>query len=96
MLLLAFSVTNPEGSVLDETVHILSRHFDEHRECTQFIENWGDTIRNRGPRQVSELLKEGFEVKLTDVRCVPTPPKPKPVEEDEPEPEQLHSEDAHS
>ena len=96
MLLLAFSVTNPEGSILDETVHVLSRHFDERQDCETFIENWGDVIRNRGPRQVSELLKEGYSIDLTDVRCVetPPPPKPKPEELEEQEPEHVDSSDS--
>ena len=53
-------------------------------------------IRNRGPRQVSELLKEGYSIDLTDVRCVetPPPPKPKPEELEEQEPEHVDSSDS--
>ena len=78
MLLLAFSVTDPTGSVLDETVHVLSRHFDEKQDYDDFIFNWGDVIRTRGPEKVTELMKDDYEVKLLDVRCVEAPPKPSP------------------
>lgn len=82
MLLLAFSVTDPTGSTLDETVHVLSRHFDEKVECTDFVNNWGDVIRTQGPEKVTELLKEDYKVELLDVRCVEAPPKPEKVEEE--------------
>ena len=48
MLLLAFTVTDPEGEVRDEKVHVLSRHFDTQLECKQFVNTWEDTIRDRG------------------------------------------------
>lgn len=83
MLLLAFTVTNPEGSTLDETIHVLSRHFDEKIECETFIKDWDDTIRIRGPEKVAELLKDDYTVELTDVRCTPAPPEPVATERNE-------------
>ena len=47
MLLLAFTVTDPEGEVRDEKVHVLSRHFDTQLECKQFVDTWEDTIRDK-------------------------------------------------
>ena len=45
MLLLAFTVIDPDGVKMDEEVHILSRHFDDQQECKNFVVNCGDVIR---------------------------------------------------
>ena len=37
MLLLAFTITGPDGEIRDERVHVLSRHFDTQTECKEFI-----------------------------------------------------------
>ena len=37
MLLLAFTITGPDGEIRDEKVHVLSRHFDTQTECRDFI-----------------------------------------------------------
>ena len=41
MLLLAFTVIDPEGELRDEKVHILSRHFDTYSECKEFVNDSG-------------------------------------------------------
>ena len=89
MLLLAFTVMDPEGVTMDEEVHILSRHFDDQQECKSFVESWGDVIRHRGPRKVQEMVDNKYTVKLKYVGCVPSPDqeeleiKPLPEDEDE-------------
>lgn len=87
MLLLAFTVIDPDGVKMDEEVHILSRHFDDQQECKNFVVNWGDVIRHRGPRKVQEMVDNKYTVKLKYVGCVPSPDQKeleiKPAEEDE-------------
>ena len=87
MLLLAFTVMDPEGVTMDEEVHILSRHFDDQTECKDFVDAWGDVIRHRGPRKVQEMVDNKYTVKLKYVGCVPAPDqkvleiKPQPIDE---------------
>jgi hypothetical protein len=72
MLLLAFVVTDPNGSELDETVHILSRHFDEKVECETFIKDWENVIRVRGPEAEPDLYVEPdtpFEILKEEVKA---------------------------
>ena len=40
MLLLALTVTDPDGIERDEKFHVLSRHFDTKELCLEFIDNW--------------------------------------------------------
>ena len=67
MLLLAFMVIDPDGELRDEKVHILSRHFDTELECKEFVNNWGDTIRDRGLTTVQGMLADGWSVDLTHI-----------------------------
>ena len=48
MLLLAFTITGPDGETRDERVHVLSRHFDTQTECKDFIHSWSGSIKDRG------------------------------------------------
>ncbi len=73
MLLLAFMVIDPDGELRDEKVHILSRHFDTELECKEFVNNWGDTIRDRGLTTVQGMLADGWSVDLTHIGCTLSP-----------------------
>ena len=73
MLLLAFTVTDLEGEVRDEKVHVLSRHFDTQLECKQFVDTWEDTIRDRGLSTVQGMLADGWQVELTHIGCTLSP-----------------------
>jgi len=68
-LLLAFSLISPEGDVQDETIHVISRHFDAHEDCNEFISNWGEIIESRGTEKVNDLLKDGYKVELIKIGC---------------------------
>ena len=69
MLLLAFTVTDPEGFERDEKVHVLSRHFDTQLECKQFVDSWEETIKDRGLSSVQSMLADGWSVDLTHIGC---------------------------
>ena len=73
MLLLAFTVIDPEGELRDEKVHILSRHFDTYSECKKFVNDWEDIIRDRGLTTVQGMLADGWSVDLTHIGCTSTP-----------------------
>ena len=73
MLLLAFTVTGPEGFERDEKVHILSRYFDTQLECKQFIDNWEGLIRSRGLASAQDMLADGYKVELTYIGCALAP-----------------------
>ena len=74
MLLLALTVTDPEGFERDEKFHVLSRHFDTKAECIEFIDTWESIIRNRGKRIVNEMLDDGWSVEVSQIGCT-TPPE---------------------
>ena len=73
MLLLAFTLTEPNGFQRDEIVNVLSRHFDTKTECVEFVQDWEDTIRSRGLDAVEDMLKEGYKVDLVHVGCTEKP-----------------------
>ena len=73
MLLLAFTVTDPEGFERDEKVHVLSRHFDTQLECKQFVDSWEETIKDRGLSSVQSMLADGWGVALTYIGCTLSP-----------------------
>tara|TARA_Y100001949_G_C15815098_1_gene255237 strand:+ start:16 stop:312 length:297 start_codon:yes stop_codon:yes gene_type:complete len=69
MLLLAFTITGPDGETRDETVHVLSRHFDTQTECKEFIHSWSGIIKDRGLSTVEMMLAEGWTVSLDEIGC---------------------------
>ena len=73
MLLLAFTITGPDGSVRDEKVHVLSRHFDTQTECREFIHSWSGIIKDRGLSTVEMMLAEGWTVSLDEIGCSQNP-----------------------
>ena len=73
MLLLAFTVTGPDGDVRDEKVHVLSRHFDTKIECREFIQSWSGIIKDRGLSTVEGMLAEGWKVNLDEIGCRQNP-----------------------
>jgi hypothetical protein len=73
MLLLAFTIVNPDGEEMDENVHVLSRHFDTGEECRSFVNRWADVIRKRGPEKVQEMLDDEYTIKLNYIGCVEKP-----------------------
>ena len=73
MLLLAFTITDPEGQGRDEKVHILSRHFDTQLECVNFVNDWSGIIRDRGLSTVESMLADGWTVDLTEIGCAVNP-----------------------
>ena len=73
MLLLAFTITDPDGMTRDETVHILSRHFDNKIECITFVNDWSGTIQDRGLETVQGMLAEGWKVSLSEIGCAVNP-----------------------
>ena len=68
-LLLAFLLISPDGEIQEETIHVISRHFDDAPECSAFISNWGEIIRDRGTQKVNDLLKDGYSVELQKIGC---------------------------
>ena len=73
MLLLAFTITGPDGEIRDETVHVLSRHFDTQTECRNFIHSWSGIIKDRGLSTVEGMLAEGWTVSLDEIGCTQNP-----------------------
>lgn len=73
MLLLAFTITDPNGVERDEIINVLSRHFDTNSECVVFVESWESTIRSRGVGAVRDMLKDGYNVDLVHVGCTEKP-----------------------
>ena len=69
MLLLAFTITGPDGETRDERVHVLSRHFDTQTECRDFIHSWSGVIKDRGLSTVEGMLAEGWTVSLDEIGC---------------------------
>ena len=76
MLLLAFTITSPAGEVRDEKIHVLSRHFDTKIECTEFVTDWRETIKDRGLSSVQNMLAKGWTVSLDKVGCSQNPSQP--------------------
>ena len=73
MLLLAFTITGPDGEIRDEKVHVLSRHFDTKPECINFINSWSGVIKDRGLSTVEGMLAEGWTVSLDEIGCRQNP-----------------------
>ena len=73
MLLLAFTITGPDGEIRDEKVHVLSRHFDTKPECINFINSWSGVIKDRGLSTVEGMLAEGWKVSLDEIGCRQNP-----------------------
>jgi len=73
MLLLAFTITGPDGETRDERVHVLSRHFDTQTECKDFIHSWSGIIKDRGLSTVEMMLAEGWTVSLDEIGCSQNP-----------------------
>ena len=73
MLLLAFTITGPDGETRDERVHVLSRHFDTQTECRDFIHSWSGVIKDRGLSTVEGMLAEGWKVSLDEIGCRQNP-----------------------
>ena len=73
MLLLAFTITDPEGIERDEKVHILSRHFDTQNECVNFVNDWSGVIKDRGLSPVQDMMAEGWEVYIAEIGCEVNP-----------------------
>ena len=73
MLLLAFTITGPDGETRDEKVHVLSRHFDTQTECKDFIHSWSGLIKDRGLSTVEMMLAEGWTVSLDEIGCSQNP-----------------------
>ena len=73
MLLLAFTITGPDGEIRDEKVHVLSRHFDTQMECRDFIHSWSGVIKDRGLSTVEGMLAEGWTVSLDEIGCRQNP-----------------------
>ena len=73
MLLLAFTITGPDGETRDERVHVLSRHFDTQVECKEFIHSWSGIIKDRGLSTVEMMLAEGCTVSLDEIGCSQNP-----------------------
>ena len=73
MLLLAFTITGPDGYTRDEKVHVLSRHFDTKPECISFINSWSGLIKDRGLSTVEGMLAEGWKVSLDEIGCRQNP-----------------------
>ena len=85
MLLLALTVTDPDGVERDEKFHVLSRHFDTKELCLEFIDNWQSVILSRGKRAVNEMLDDGWNVEVAQVGCTTLPVVHVPVIEDKKE-----------
>ena len=85
MLLLALTVTDPDGIERDEKFHVLSRHFDTKELCLEFIDNWQSVILSRGKRAVNEMLDDGWNVEVAQVGCTTLPVVHVPVIEDKKE-----------
>ena len=73
MLLLAFTITGPDGETRDERVHVLSRHFATQTECKEFIHSWSGIIKDRGLSTVEMMLAEGWTVSLDEIGCSQNP-----------------------
>ena len=73
MLLLAFTIPDPEGIERDEKVHILSRHFDTQNECVNFVNDWSGVIKDRGLSTVQDMMAEGWEVNIAEIGCAVNP-----------------------
>ena len=79
MLLLALTVTDPDGIERDEKFHVLSRHFDTKELCLEFISNWKDIIHNRGKRVVNEMLDDGWNVEVSQIGSTTLPEVHEPL-----------------
>ena len=79
MLLLALTVTDPDGIERDEKFHVLSRHFDTKELCLEFISDWKDIIHNRGKRVVNEMLDDGWNVEVSQIGCTTLPEVHEPL-----------------
>ena len=73
MLLLAFTITDPEGFERAEKDHILSRHFDTQNECVNFVNDWSGIIKDRGLGTVRGMLADGWRVDIAEIGCAVNP-----------------------
>ena len=73
MLLLAFTITDPDGFERDEKVHILSRHFDTQNECVEFVNDWSGTNQPRGLGTGRGIMADGWEVAIAEIGCAVNP-----------------------
>lgn len=69
MLFLAFSVTEPDGNVMEETFHVMAKRFDTAEDCTDFVRSWGDTIKTRGLSAAQDLVKDKYTIDLISIGC---------------------------
>ena len=72
MLFLAFSVTEPDGNVMEETFHVMAKRFDVVDECVEFVNDWESIIRSRGMDSARDIIKSGYGIELKEIGCVPT------------------------
>jgi len=72
MLLFSFVLITPEGP-RDEVIHVYSKHFETEQSCKETLESWGWFIKGSSTQALNDMLKEGHEVKLKHVKCVPQP-----------------------
>ena len=70
MLFLAFTVTDPDGIDLDEQFHVMAKRFDTVEKCTEFVQDWGEIIKDRGVQAATDLIKNGYTIKLDEIGCV--------------------------
>ena len=73
MLLLVFTLIDPEGFERDEKIHILSQHFDTQIECKDFVETWHYFIHSKGVSTAQEMLKENWKMELKHIGCTKNP-----------------------
>lgn len=73
MLLLAFTVTDPNGLDRDEKFHVLSKHFATQELCEEFVWSWEDRIRTEGLKVVQSMLAEGWKIRMNHIGCTKTP-----------------------
>jgi len=72
MLLFSFVLITPDGP-RDEVIHVYSKHFETEQSCKETLESWGTLVKSVSTQALNDVLKEGHEVKLKHVQCVPQP-----------------------
>ena len=70
LFLVAFTVIAPDGHELDEQFHVMGKRFDALEKCQAFVDSWGGLIRDRGESMANEIVKDGYTVRLDNVKCV--------------------------
>ena len=48
----------------------MAKRFDTVEKCTSFVANWGGIIKDRGVQAATDLIKDGYEIKLDEIGCV--------------------------